>query len=328
MAQAGSHPDRRRVLLGGCAALASGLGAPLIAGAPATETLRGRAFGTDWSVSLPGGAARPGLGRQLSALLAGIDREMSPWRADSTLSALNRAGAGAQGIGPELATVTGAALSLAETTGGLFDPTLGPAVARWGFGPIDTAAETGWRGLLLDGEDLHKAEGALTLDLCGIAKGRALDRMGAHLAAEGAEAHFIAFGGEVLAAGRHPSGRAWRVGVEQPLPGDAGLYGRVALADAAIATSGIKANSYLLGARRYSHIIDSGTLRPVAGDLLSVSVRARTAMEADGWATALMAAGDGGPGVARQNGVDALFLFGGAGALRAEVAGRFALERG
>lgn len=60
---------------------------------------------------------------------------------------------------------------------------------------------------------------------------------------------------------------------------------------------------------RFSHIIDPGTGEPVATSTASVSVIAGEAMIVDGWATALMAAGERGPAMAEQNGLDALFLF-------------------
>ncbi|SMX42386.1 FAD:protein FMN transferase [Maliponia aquimaris] len=319
-----THPLKRRdfLLAGGAAALLTGLAlrpsAPALArGAAATEVLTGPAFGTTWTVRLPTGKAAPV--PRIETLLAGIDAQMSPWRTDSRITALNRAKAGRHPLSPELALVTGAALHLAEMTGGAFDPTVGPAVARWGFGPIAKGAQ-GWHGLSVDGESLHKAEAPLTLDLCGIAKGRALDLMATALLEAGQTDFLTELGGELIARGAHPSGRAWRVGVEDPRPGTEGLAGSIKL-DRAVATSGIKANGYSLGDRRYCHIIDPATQTPVPGTPASVSVLASDAMTADGWATALMAAGPDGPALARAQGIDALFLFDDAPGLRAVTTG-------
>lgn len=319
-----AHPLKRRdiLLAGGAAALLTGLAlrpsAPTVArGAPATEVIQGPAFGTTWTVRLPSGKAAPV--PRIESLLAAIDAEMSPWRADSTLTALNHAPAGRHPLSPELALVTGAALHLAETTGGAFDPTVGPAVARWGFGPIATGV-AGWQGLSVDGESLHKADAPLTLDLCGIAKGRALDLMATALLEAGQPDFLVELGGELIARGAHPSGRPWRVGVEDPRPGTEGLAGTLKL-DRAVATSGIKANGYQLGAHRYCHIIDPATQTPVPGTPASVTVLASQAMTADGWATALMAAGPDGPALARAQGIAALFLFDDAPGLRAETTG-------
>ncbi|MDF0601864.1 FAD:protein FMN transferase [Psychromarinibacter sp. C21-152] len=296
---------RRRLLT----ATAATLAAPRLAlGASPVETLDGAAFGTGWRVVLPAGAGAARLRAPLKALLAEIDAEQSPWRPDSLITAFNRAPAGPVEATPETARVAAAALALAGTTHGAFDPSVGPLVARWGFGPIE-GTPGGWRGLGAGDGMLEKAEDGLTLDLCGIAKGRALDRMAETLRAAGHDDFLIDLGGELTARGRHPTGRPWHAGIEDPRPGIAALAGAVTLDGTAIATSGTRANSYSAGDRLYSHIIDPAAREPITGALASVSVLAPTAMEADGWATALMAAGETrGPALATRHGIAALFL--------------------
>ncbi len=202
---------------------------------------------------------------------------------------------------------------------------MGPLVARWGFGPIHGAEGADWRALSLDGDAIAKPTDGLTLDLCGIAKGRALDRVAALLADRG-EADFVAdLGGELSARGRHPSGRSWRVAVEDPRQGPEGVVEIVRLDGEAVATSGTRAQSYTLGARRYSHIVDPRAGAPADSALASVSVIAADAASADGWATALAAAGPvAGPDLARRAGLDALFLTADGSGLARAMTGRFA----
>lgn len=297
--------NRRGFLaLGTAALLATGAKAAPLAG------LSGIALGTGWSVALPAGADTAGLRDRLAALLAGMDRAFSPFRADSALGRFNGGGEEAA-VSAEVVDVTRAALSIAEASGGAFDPTVGPLVARWGFGPIrdgETTAE-GWRAIRAGNGHLARERRGLTLDLCGIAKGHALDRMAALLRDAG-HAHFlIDLGGELFAEGRHPSGRLWQVGVEDPRPGREGMAATLKLSGMAVATSGDRVNGYDLGTRRYSHIIDPAAGEPVESTLASVSVLMPDARTADGWATALMAAGNGGPALARRRGIPALFLF-------------------
>jgi thiamine biosynthesis lipoprotein len=224
----------------------------------------------------------------------------------------------------ELVGVTTAALAIAEASGGVFDPSVGPLVARWGFGVIAGEDRPGWQGLSVLEDAVAKDRDGLTLDLCGIAKGRALDRMATLLADAGLTDFLIDLGGELYARGRHPSGRAWQAGVEDPRPGAARVAEVVRLDGNAVATSGDRANGYTFGGRRYSHIIDPRTRRPVAGDLASVSVIAEDAITADGWATALAAAGaKGGPVLARRRGIAALFLIRDGAGLRRIATGAF-----
>ena len=198
-------------------------------------------------------------------------------------------------------------------------------MARWGFGPIRGAEGADWRALSLADDTIAKPTDGLTLDLCGIAKGRALDRIAAMLASRGEADFVVDLGGELSARGRHPSGRTWRVAVEDPRPGLEGVVEIVRLDGEAIATSGARAQSYTLGARRYSHIVDPRAGAPADNALASVSVIAADATTADGWATALAAAGPvAGPELARRAGLDALFLAAEGAGLTRTMTGRFA----
>lgn len=305
------HFNRRTVLQLACgSAVSTALGAPALArNAPAVQVLAGTAFATEWRISLPAGADTSGLLRSIGALLDRVDRQMSPYRADSDITRLNTTDAGRCAVPDEMHRVTDAALALAEASGGAFDPTVGPLVARWGFGPIAGDPRPGWTGLALEPGVIVKDRAGLTLDLCGIAKGEALDGIALLLEAAGHRAFLADLGGEVIARGLHPSGRPWQVGIEDPRPGSSGMSDVLALTDLAVATSGDRENGYTVGNRRYSHIIDPTTSQPVAGTIASVSVLGHDAMRADGWATALMAAGaEAGLALARQHGLSTLFL--------------------
>jgi thiamine biosynthesis lipoprotein ApbE len=63
---------------------------------------------------------------------------------------------------------------------------------------------------------LRKRVPGLTLDLCGIAKGYALDRIIEALPAVGVDSVMFELGGEIRTLGRHPDGRAWQIGIERP----------------------------------------------------------------------------------------------------------------
>jgi thiamine biosynthesis lipoprotein len=323
-----AHPQpisRRRLLaLAGATAAFAATPANVRATAPLTM-LRGRAFGTQWQISLPAAALTADLRARVVDVIDSMDRAFSPWRPDSTLSRFNNSRAAAVAISPEVAHVTQAALRIAEQSNGCFDPTVGPLVARWGFGPIHagSVAPQGWRQLEIDGERLIRKWEGLSIDLCGIAKGHALDKIVQCLEGEGHNDFIIDLGGEFAARGRHPSGRDWRVAIENPTPGDDNAVEIIALSNFAIATSGDRVNAYDIGERRYSHIIDPSIQEPATGPLSSVSVISQTALAADGWATALMAAGTEGPELASRLGLTAMFLFRQKNGLRQVRSGSF-----
>lgn len=301
------HGPNRRAFLGMTAAT---LALPSLAraGGATLERIGGAAFGTSWSVAAPAGQGLELLRPALTEVLAQVDRQMSPWRADSEITAVNLGVTGRHEVSPDTARVTAGALHLAEESGGAFDPTVGPLVARWGFGPIAGEAGADWRDLSVSGSVIGKARAGATVDLCGIAKGFALDRMAEVIRAAGHRSAIIDLGGELRGIGQHPAGRPWQVAVEDPRgTGDAAAI--LALPDVAVATSGLLTQSYRIGAEEYGHIVDAPNHRPATGALRSVSVAAEDGMLADGWATALFAAGaEAGPGLARRRGVSALFL--------------------
>lgn len=251
--------------------------------------MSGRAFGTSWQVRLRGDGDLEALGRELVAALERVDRSMSPFRADSAITRFNAAPAGWHTVDPDFFTVTAEALRIATTSSGAFDPSVGPDVGRFGFGPIRGERTGSHAGLAVAEGAIWKADDHLTLDLCGIAKGFALDLMAASIEVAGFTDFVAELGGEVLVRGTDVGGAPWRIGISDPV--DGGLHAVVDTRGLALATSGDAVNAYSVGNRRYSHIIDPRTDEPVRGSVASVSVFADTAMTADALATALMVMG-------------------------------------
>lgn len=300
---------RRHALAGGLAAMATLAAPAVLRAAAATTTITGPAFGTFWSLTAPFGTDPEALRPVLEQTIMRIDRAMSPWRFDSVISQFNRSeSTDFQRIDKETAAVAGAAIALSQASAGAFDPSVGPLVAQWGFGPIAGTIPEGRPRFSVADNVLRKEHPDLTLDLCGIAKGYAVDALVRDLLERSIEHFVLDLGGEVAARGNHPEGRPWRIAIEDPRPGRDGAAEIVTLGTLAIATSGDRHNSFMLGTRRHSHIIDPETDEPVSAAIASVSVLSKSAMIADGWATALMAAGARGPELARKAGLDALFL--------------------
>ena len=306
-------PARRKVL----GVLGAALILPRTAFGGELAATSGRAFGTTWKLVADGGADLAPIGPSIERLFAEIDRCFSPWRSESTITRFNRMPAGRPVRDTELAYVTEKALVIAKQSAGAFDPTVGPLVARWGFGPIHEGSAPDWRGLTTSNGTVSKTRDDLTLDLCGIAKGWALDRAAECVEAAGIDSFLFELGGEILARGEHPDGRDWHVAVDTPgMLTDSSPAIRLP-SGSAVATSGLWMQSYQLTGRLYGHIIDTGTTEPVSDALRSVTVVADDAMSADGWATALCAAGEqAGPALARSLGIAALFLIEDGDALR------------
>ncbi len=314
----------RRMLL--AAGLAHFMAPVSRAEAGAVQVMSGTAFGSTWRAVLSPRADSTAAQILIQSTIRQVDSTMSPFDRTSEIGRFNDSdSADWIGVSPGTATVVSEALDIARKTNGAFDPTVGGLVGRYGFGPIRKCAGENFLGIAAKGAGLRKSSGDLTLDLCGIAKGYAVDLVSAELLGHGFPDHFIEAGGEVRGKGVHPSGRAWRAGIERPAPGNLSLHCAVEVGNLALATSGDLVNSYVAGGRRYGHIINPSRGLPADTGLASVSVMAGSAMEADAMATALFALGsEAGPGCAEALKLHALFLVRDGSGFREMMTGNFA----
>lgn len=295
-------------------------------GAHARLHLNGQTMGTRWSVIADTAPDLDGEGLRaaLQAAVDLVDAQMSPWKPGSDLVRLNRAAPGAWVALPaEILEVLARALEISRLSDGAFDPGLGDLVDAWGFGPErdtpDPAAiraargqERGpcWQRLELEPEAGRARRLApVQLDLCGIAKGYAVDRMTAVLQHHDIRHALVALDGELRALGSQADGRPWPVALESPRVGQRAVHGVIEMADLAVATSGDYRRFLQVGEVRLAHSMDGRRGGPVRNDVTSVTVLAPSCMDADAWATALLVAGPGeGAALARRHGLEALML--------------------
>ena len=266
------------------------------------ERANGIAMGTTYSIQADCPKSLPHV--RVDAELARIDALMSTYDRDSELSRFNRGATGvALPVSPELVDVVGAAFVVSEQTRGAFDATVAPLVALWGFGadaapgaPGDKEVAQALRSVdyrriahIREPPTLEKLRPA-TLDLSGIAKGFAVDRLAGLLDDARCPAYLIEFGGEIKARANAPGGGPWRVGVESPSGPD---YAKTLLLGTdALATSGDYRQYREIDGVRVSHVIDPRTGYPVRHHLASVTVVTDTAMMADAYATAMLVMGE------------------------------------
>ncbi len=268
-------------------------------------TFHGATMGTVWTVrvsELPAGLSGPELRSEIEDLLEQVNAEMSTYRTDSVITAFNEAEAGEGVRLPDgFATVLTEALYWAEATDGAFDPTAGPLVNLWGFGPghrqsdipdehdIEQAMErVGWQRLEFQpGDDALIQPGGVYLDLSAVAKGWGVDLVADHLIERGVAGFLVEIGGDLRTHGRRPDGRAWRVAIERPRPGAHELHSIIEVESIALTTSGDYRNFFETDGRRFSHLIDPRTGYPIDHETVSVTVLAERCKTADALATAL-----------------------------------------
>jgi thiamine biosynthesis lipoprotein len=272
---------------------------------PEIIKLSGTKMGTSYHITVVADQPAPdGLADRIEAVLNEVDQSMSTYKADSEISHFNRLDvAVTQMISPQFADVLDVSKLIWQQTGGAFDPTVGPLVDMWGFGPeptgdvipedeqIASALENiGYQHLNIDLQTISKAA-PIRLDLSAVAKGYAVDQIADLLEILALPDYLVEVGGEMRLGGSNPKGQPWRIAVE--LPAMMPQAQRVIEAyDVAIATSGDYRNYFEKDGVRYSHTIDPRTGRPIRHSLASVTVVGKTCAEADAWATALMVMGE------------------------------------
>lgn len=296
---------------------------------PRRLALHGPTMGTRWSVTCDAAPDTDvqALQTALAAAVQLVDVQMSPWLPGSDLNRLNHAPVGAWVTLPaEILEVLVCALDVCRLSAGAFDPAAGALVDAWGFGAVRDAPDAEairtatsaapvartptYEALELDSGMLCARKHApMHLDLCGIAKGYAVDRMADVLRQNGVPHALVALDGELRAVGGQADGQPWAVAVESPETGRRAVHSVVELQDLAVATSGDYRHYLQVGDARLAHTMDTRRGAPVRNEVASVTVLARQCMHADAWATALLVAGPGeGLALAQRMGLEALWM--------------------
>lgn len=251
----------------------------------------GYAQGGVWSVkaNIKGVKARPAeIQKGIEAILEEIDTTLSGYNKRSQLSRYN-AGEPVQ-LSPMFLEVKQAADKFKEETGGALNCAAGPLYDIWGFG---------FKTDSLPSDELVRqtlADCGKKLNFNAIAQGYSCDKVAAYLYSLGIKDMLVDIG-EIFCDGLNPSGKPWRVGIDKPEDGNnspgakmEGIWESNG-GPQGVVTSGNYRKFYIKDGVKYSHTIDPRTGYPVQHNLLSATVIAPTAMEADAYATYCMVIG-------------------------------------
>jgi thiamine biosynthesis lipoprotein len=228
-----------------------------------------------------------------------IEHIMEPLKGDGELQRLNaRDRAGWFAVSPELRIVVEEAKRYYDLSDGAFDPTIAPVKWSWQFeegGRIpgdDEMAENlklvGMSHIDLRGDSLYFPDTATKLDLGGVAKGYAVDKMIALLEQRGVKSILVNAGGDILTRGKKPDDEDWVIGLRHPR-----LNKTIILSHnphSAVATSGDYERYFMAEGVRYHHILNPETGYP-ARECISVTVWTDNAMDADILATTIFVLG-------------------------------------
>ena len=255
-----------------------------------------------------------------------IEDRLTVYRESSELLRLSAAAArGPAKVAPDLLRLLLRARELAAWTDGAVDVAAGRLVRAWGFLArqgctpseeilAEARAHSGMRLVEIDeaASTVQFHQSGVELNLGSIGKGWAIDRAAELLASRGA-ANVCVHGGHssVRAVGHRRTSdgrqRGWPVGLRHPLLPNRRLAS-FHLQDAALGTSGSGTQFFVENGRKLGHILDPRTGRPAAG-VLSATVVASSAADADALATAAYVLGEAGfARLAAEHGVQGLLV--------------------
>lgn len=233
-----------------------------------------------------------------------IDRLMSHYQADSPLSRINREAASHPvTVEPELFDFLAESMRYNLESDGAFDITVGPLMKAWGFfrgeGRMPSSHEltaarrhVGRAHVVLDPVEktVRFDEPGVELDLGGIAKGYAVDRVVRLLEKRRVAAALVSSGGSTIyGLGAPPGRKAWDVALQDPVDSRKTAL-TVTLKDRAVSVAGRSEKSFESGGVRYSHIMDPRTGWPVQG-VLTVAVLTSSGTAGDALDDALFVMG-------------------------------------
>ena len=280
---------------------------------PSLYQIRGEAQGTTYLISYYAQDSTISKA-EIDSVLKKIDNSLSNWVPSSLISSFNNSADTSMSIQDSfglLSVMFDQSMYFYEISDGAFDPSVMPLVSSWGFGlknrelmdssKVDSILDfVGFKKSAMFSYELResnkliaKKHPAFQLDFNAIAQGYSVDLIAEYLESKKLKAYMVELGGEMRLGEAKPDGSKWKVGIDKPMDPSKGreIQTIIELANQSIATSGSYRKFYEKDGMRYSHTIDPKTGFPVSHNLLSASVIAKTAAEADAMATILMVLG-------------------------------------
>lgn len=244
--------------------------------------------------------------KAINTIFAELDSSLSIYKPYSLISQFNNSEKGIE-MDHHLFKVVHKSLKIWKESDGAFDISILPIVETWGFGtkkhsyiPTDEAIKkaiacSGSDKIHIEEQKLVKDIPCLKIDVNGIAQGYSVDVIANYMESQGVQNYLVEIGGEISVKGRkYPGGKLMQIGIEQP--SENSLEGPVIqkvlpLSDGSITTSGNYRKFIQNGSKKLSHLMDPKTGRPIDNEMISVTVRTKDAMSADGYDNVLIGLG-------------------------------------
>lgn len=264
-------------------------------------SLSGLIFGTSYNIQFYS-SGNSNYSNEIVDIFKEIDMSMSTYKKTSIISRVNNNNS--VQLDDHFKNVFGFSKKIYEITGGRFDPSIGLLVNYWGFGPEKFVpdskinpndqftyllSKTGFNRFEIINNKLSRPMDSY-IDFNAIAKGYAVDEVAKFLKNKQIDNFLVEIGGEINSSGINiDKNKPWLVAIDMPrFDGDRSNYSSLELNNMSLASSGTyrKFKIDSMG-NRYAHIINPLTGYPTKTNILSVTVKASSCVEADAYATAI-----------------------------------------
>ena len=264
-------------------------------------SLTGLIFGTSYNIQFYS-SGNSNYSNEIVDIFKEIDMSMSTYKKTSIISRVNNNNS--VQLDDHFKNVFGFSKKIYEITGGRFDPSIGLLVNYWGFGPEKFVpdskinpndqftyllSKTGFNRFEIINNKLSRPMDSY-IDFNAIAKGYAVDEVAEFLKNKQIDNFLVEIGGEINSSGINiDKNKPWLVAIDMPrFDGDRSNYSSLELNNMSLASSGTyrKFKIDSMG-NRYAHIINPLTGYPTKTNILSVTVKASSCVEADAYATAI-----------------------------------------
>jgi len=264
-------------------------------------SLTGLIYGTSYNIQFYS-SGNSNYSNEIVDIFNEIDMSMSTYKKNSIISRVNNNNS--VQLDDHFKNVFSFSKKIYEITGGRFDPSIGLLVNYWGFGPEKFVpdskinpndqftyllSKTGFNRFEIIDNKLSRPKDSY-IDFNAIAKGYAVDEVAKFLKNKQIDNYLIEIGGEINSSGINiDKNKPWLVAIDMPrFDGDRSNYSSLELNNVSLASSGTyrKFKIDSMG-NRYAHIINPLTGYPTKTNILSVTVKASSCVEADAYATAI-----------------------------------------
>ena len=264
-------------------------------------SLSGLIFGTSYNIQFYS-SGNSNYSNEIVDIFKEIDMSMSTYKKTSIISRVNNNNS--VQLDDHFKNVFSFSKKIYEITGGRFDPSIGLLVNYWGFGPEKFVpdskinpndqftyllSKTGFNRFEIIDNKLSRPMDSY-IDFNAIAKGYAVDEVAKFLKNKQIDNFLVEIGGEINSSGINiDKNKPWLVAIDMPrFDGDRSNYSSLELNNISLASSGTyrKFKIDSMG-NRYAHIINPLTGYPTKTNILSVTVKASSCVEADAYATAI-----------------------------------------